>query len=108
MDIRLTKEPTSLLWKHQKGKVSEEIAVDPANYPNLVQLLKDCDDASQCTGVNVLDIGAGYEVALYAADGWGLQEQDKGALFMYNEAEEGFDQLDEAMKTEIDNLLALL
>jgi hypothetical protein len=108
MNIRLTTDSTSKLCKHEAGKVSQEVEINPENYPALVAKLKDCDNNDSCTGINVVDKGAGYEVMLHAATGWTGVEKDKGALFMYDTAVEGAMQLNNEEKAEIDNLLALL
>lgn len=108
MNLRLSTSTPSKLYKHVKGQVTQEIEINEAVYPNLINTLKDCDSTINCSGINIIDKGAGYEVILNVAEGWSTLERDKGALFMYDTAEEGFEQLNSACKTEVDALISLL
>ena len=110
MDIRLIKEGTSKVCKHVKGAMPTEVNIDAGAYPNLIQMLKDCDNNENTSGINVIDKYNGYEVMLLVTEGWGMNERDKGRQCVYDNSNpiEGCPSLSADVKSELDALAALV
>lgn len=110
MDIRLLKEGTSKVCKHTNGTTPTELNIDAGAYPNLVQLLKDCDNNENTSGINIIDKYKGYEVMLVVTEGWGMNQRDKGRQCVYDgdNPVEGCPDLSSEIKAEVDALAALI
>jgi hypothetical protein len=110
MNIRLIKEGMSKVCLHKNDSMPTEQTIDAGSYPNLVQMLKDCDANENTTGISIIDKHKGYEVMLQVSEGWGMIEKDKGRQCIYDRGEpvEGCPELSELVKGEVDTLASLL